>query len=212
MMNRSCLKSIALGLAGAALIATAGAQSPARTNQVNPEAVEMLRKLIEQQKAQPDRILRVPATFTNAPAPAPTAVPETKRRKKESSTSSKTNTAPAAVAKPAKEKKEAAVAKPTAAPAPATPTQAIAPAPAPVPTAEQKKLSDVEQRIDDLVRQKEARDKAVQAGGNSKTNATPAGPLTKRQKLDALLKDYIDGRVSEADYHARRAKLVAEPD
>ncbi len=197
---------ITLVLAAAALQNDAKAQAQAKTNQVNPDAIEMLRKLIDQQKAQPDRILRVPATYTNAPAPAP--APVAKPRKKESApAASKPKAEPAT----SKEPKDAPAAKPAAKPATVT-AQPPALAPAPAPTAEQKKLSEVEQRIDDLVRQKEARDKAVQAGGNSKTNAAPAGPLTKRQKLDALLKNYIDGKVSEADYHARRAKLVAEPE
>ena len=160
---------------------------------MNPEAVELLRRLLEQQKAQPDKILRAPASETNAPVKS--ATPK-----------------PAKETKPEAAEKKAKVEKPVVKPAPAK--KAVEPAPVvvapPQPTAEQKKISEVEARLDEMMRQKEARDKAAQAAG-SKTNA-PSGPMTKRQKLDALLKDYIDGKIPEADYHTRRAKLVAEPD
>lgn len=155
--------------------------APAKTNKMNPEAVELLRRLLEQQRAQPDKILRAPASQTNAPAKT-------------------------VESRPVKEVKAAPAApKAKAGPAPVAPVVAAPPQLTP----EQKKVSEVEARIDEMMRQKEAREKAA---SGSRTNAVPTGPLTKRQKLDALLKDYIDGRIPEADYHARRARLVAEPD
>jgi len=75
-------------------------------------------------------------------------------------------------------------------------------------TPEQKKLSEVEARLEEMERQKAAREKAAL------TNPAPANTpaMTKRQKLDALLKDMIEGKISEADYNGKRAKLIAEPD
>jgi hypothetical protein len=68
-------------------------------------------------------------------------------------------------------------------------------------------IVDVESKIRELEKLKEAREKA------SGTNAPAASvPKTKREKLDALLKQFVEGKISEADYKAQRAKLIAEPD
>ena len=68
-------------------------------------------------------------------------------------------------------------------------------------------MNDVERRLDELIRAQEAREKAA-------TNqvSAPTGPKTKRQKLDELLKQLLDGKVSEEDYKTRREKILAEPD
>lgn len=68
-------------------------------------------------------------------------------------------------------------------------------------------IVDVESKIRELEKLKEAREKA------SGTNAPAVSvPKTKREKLDALLKQFVEGKISEADYKAQRAKLIAEPD
>lgn len=68
-------------------------------------------------------------------------------------------------------------------------------------------ITDVEGKIRELERLKEARDKA------NATNAPAASaPKTKREKLDALLKQFVDGKVSDEDYKAQRQKIIAEPD
>jgi hypothetical protein len=78
----------------------------------------------------------------------------------------------------------------------------------PQPTVRQQKVTEVESRIDEMIRQKEARERAAQ------TNATtvPTGPLSKRQRLDFLLKQVIDGKLSDPEYKKERDKILAEPD
>ena len=59
--------------------------------------------------------------------------------------------------------------------------------------------------MEELIRQKEARDKALK-------NAAPAPePKTKRDKLNAILKLYVDEKITEQEYNQRRAKILAEP-
>ena len=114
------------------------------------------------------------------------------------------DTAPAAPAK-----KPAEAKAPVTAPAP--PLLAATNAPA-EQTLEQKKLSEVEARIDEMLRKKAEREKAAVNTAAPTTNSPAKTPLTKRQRMDALLKQMIDGKISEADYSAQRAKLLAEPD
>jgi hypothetical protein len=67
------------------------------------------------------------------------------------------------------------------------------------------KLNDVEAKMDELIKQKEARDKALK-------NAAPAPePKTKRDKLNAILKLYVDEKINEQEYNQRRQKILAEP-
>ena len=87
-------------------------------------------------------------------------------------------------------------------PAPAPNAQTDAPA-EPVSPA----IVDVEGKIRELEKLKEAREKA------GTTNAPTAGaPKTKRERLDALLKQFVEGKISDAEYKQQRAKLIAEPD
>lgn len=66
-------------------------------------------------------------------------------------------------------------------------------------------ITDVESKIRELEQAKAAREKA--------TNAPPASaPKTKREKLDALLKQFVEGKISDTEYKERRAKLITEPD
>ena len=62
-----------------------------------------------------------------------------------------------------------------------------------------------------MIRQKAARDKAALTNASSATNNIPSGPQTKRQRLDALLKQYVDGTISDAVYNEKRGKILAEP-
>lgn len=89
-------------------------------------------------------------------------------------------------------------------PAMPTPTNAVAtPEGRTAPAA----MTDVEKKLDELIRAQDAREKAA-------TNVPSAvtGPKTKRQKLDDLLKRLIENKVSEEDYKAERQKILAEPD
>ena len=98
-----------------------------------------------------------------------------------------------------------------AVPAPAAAASQAA-APGTSPAGQPKTVSEVESKLEEMLRLKEARDKAALTNALATTNAAPAGAMTKRQKLDAILKQYVNGQISEADYNAKRAKIVAEPD
>ena len=95
---------------------------------------------------------------------------------------------------------------------PPTPVAAAAPP----PTAQQTKLSEVEARLDEMLRLKAQRE--VQREKAALTNATgaaksgPATAQTKRQRLDALLKQLVDGGISETEYKEKRAKVLASPE
>ena len=92
-------------------------------------------------------------------------------------------------------------------------TQASAPASptvSPEPTQQQKKLSEVEARIDEMLRLKAVREKAAVSNAVALTNNAAAAPQTKRQRLDALLKQYLEGTLTDAEYNQRRAKIIAE--
>jgi len=225
-----------VGLAIGTVTASAQAPAaPAKTNTTNAEAMELLRRVIAEQQKNPDKIIRIPAS-TNALPVKPTkadlerqylagqlsakqyqkaldqldkeeqkhAAELEKQRKREAQQAAKAAAAAAAAAK-----KPAEAKAPVTAPAP--PLLAATNAPA-EQTLEQKKLSEVEARIDEMLRKKAERDKAAVNNAAPTTNSPAKTPLTKRQRMDALLKQMIDGKISEADYAAQRAKLLAEPD
>jgi hypothetical protein len=79
---------------------------------------------------------------------------------------------------------------------------------------DQTALTEVEKKMDELLRLKAARE---QAGRTNTTAATgtnstaAASPKTKRQRLDELLRLHIDGKLSEAEYNEKRSKIIAEP-
>lgn len=68
-------------------------------------------------------------------------------------------------------------------------------------------MTDVEKKLDELIRAQEAREKAA-------TNQAPTTPgaKTKRQRLDDLLKQLLENKISDEDYKTQRAKILAEPD
>src|SRR6185436_16902983 len=76
------------------------------------------------------------------------------------------------------------------------------------PTPQQAKISEVEARIDQMLQQKEAREKAALTNAVSATNNIPVGPQTKRQRMDALLRQFVEGTLPEAEYNAKRAKIL----
>ncbi len=232
-------KLSALIIAGLAIgTVTASAQAhaaPKKTNAPNAEAMELLRRVIAEQQKNPDKIIRIPASTNALPVKATKADLERqylagqlsakqyqkaldqldkeeqkhaaeleKQRKREAQQAAKAAAAAAAAAK-----KPAEAKAPVTAPAP--PLLAATNAPA-EQTLEQKKLSEVEARIDEMLRKKAEREKAAVNNAAPTTNSPAKTPLTKRQRMDALLKQMIDGKISEADYSAQRAKLLAEPD
>jgi hypothetical protein len=201
--------------------------APAKTNQTSPEAIDLLRRVIAEQQKNPDKIIRLPASGTNAPALGAATnrtelerqylaghltakqyqkaldqftkeeqkrAAELEKKRKREAEAANTKPAPVTASKPAGERTGSTTGVP------------FRDAPA-EPTPEQKKVSDVEVRIEEMLRQRAAREKATTA-----TNSARTGPLTKRQRMDALLKEMIDGKITEAEYSARRGKLLAEPD
>ena len=227
-------KLSALIIAGLAIgTVTASAQAPAapkKTNAPNAEAMELLRRVIAEQQKNPDKIIRIPASTNALPVKATKADlerqylagrlsakqyqkaldqldKEEQKHAAELEKQRKREAQQAAKAAPAKKPAEAKA--PVTAPAP--PLLAATNAPA-EQTREQKKLSEVEARIDEMLRKKAEREKAAVNTAAPTTNSPAKTPLTKRQRMDALLKQMIDGKISEADYSAQRAKLLAEPD
>ena len=95
--------------------------------------------------------------------------------------------------------------KPPTATVPAVQTPAP---PAAIPAQEvddSKKFDTVEAQIEAIIRQKKARDEALK-------NAPPdPEPKTKREKLNAVLKLYINEKITEQEYNNRRDKIMAEP-
>lgn len=91
---------------------------------------------------------------------------------------------------------------------PAAPTVTATNVPtAPPPSPAEGTLTEVERRLDEIIQAHEARQKAA-------TNQ-PAGPpelKTKRQKLDYILRQLVEGKISEEEYKAQRQKILAEPD
>lgn len=107
----------------------------------------------------------------------------------------------------------ASMSKPALTPAPSRSTGAgvaapVSPAPPPQATAEQKRVSEVEARIDEMIRQKEARERAA------KTNSPPATgvKLSKRERLDFLLRQVVEGKLSDEQYKKEREKILADPE
>ena len=66
-------------------------------------------------------------------------------------------------------------------------------------------LSEVEAKWDAILRERAEREK-------TRTNAPPAsaGPQTQAQKLDALRKDWITGKITDAEYRTKRDAILAE--
>src|SRR5712692_6240595 len=74
-------------------------------------------------------------------------------------------------------------------------------------------LSDVEAKMDELLRLKAAREKAALTNAMAATNgAAKPTAQTKRQRLDEVLKLYVEGKIPETEYRARRTKILAEPE
>jgi hypothetical protein len=69
-------------------------------------------------------------------------------------------------------------------------------------------IQDVETKIDELIRLKQAREQPT----NSTVTVTnlPAG-VTKRQRLDSALRLHIEGKLSDAEYKQLREKILLEP-
>jgi hypothetical protein len=93
-----------------------------------------------------------------------------------------------------------------------SPSARRAPPPAATASPDQTAISEVERKMDELIQAKALRDQQATNALNTATNAAAVtGPKTQRQKLDDLLRFYIEGKVSDAEYKERREKILAEP-
>jgi len=88
------------------------------------------------------------------------------------------------------------------------PSEPAAPATPPKPTVKQQKVSEVETKLDEMIRQKQAREQGAQ------TNSVPApgAKATKRERLDFLLKQRIDGKITNEEYKKQWEKILTEPE
>jgi hypothetical protein len=73
-------------------------------------------------------------------------------------------------------------------------------------------LQDVETKLDELIRLKQAREQTNSTANSTNSTNAAATPKTKRERLDEALRLYIQGKLSDAEYKDRRAKILAEPD
>lgn len=218
-MNIPLTTLIVTLLAAGSLVAPAQSPDPAATtNNIKPEAMELLRRVIAEQQKNPDRIIRVPSstnTVTKAALEKQYLAGQLTAKQYQKALDQLEKAEQKRAAEAEKERRRAAqqaartnaiAAAKTATATNAAPAKSSPPAEL---TPEQKKLADVEARIDAMMKQKAEREKAT---ANSATNNPGKAPLTKRERLNALLKQMIDGKISESDYTEQRNKIVAEPD
>jgi hypothetical protein len=164
-------------------VASAAAQASPQKSTDSPE-VEYLRRLIAEQQKNPGKVIR--SLPTNAPVTPSAATNRATPESAKAATPPKTDT-------PVRARES---------------TNVI---PSPDEAARQKKISEVETRLDEMLKLKEAREKTALTNAAA-TNNISATPQTKRQRLDALLKQMIDGKITGAEYNEKRAKIVEEPD
>ncbi len=192
--------------------AAPAAKPPALTNAVlsvaHPTRAELDRQYLEG-RLSAKQFQKALEAWLREEAKRPAIDPD-KRRKEEAQRSQPAGKAAPAVA--AKAPPVRAGSPKDVAPAPVAAANA-SPAPPPAtPTPQQAKISEVEARLDQMLRQKEAREKAALTNAVAATNSIPVSPQTKRQRMDALLRQFVDGTLPEAEYNAKRAKILAEPD
>ncbi len=96
--------------------------------------------------------------------------------------------------------------------APAPAENAAKPEAAQAPPNQQGTLSEVEKKMDELLRLKAEREQEAQKAAMAKASEQSAAPKTKREKMDELLRSYVSGKISEPEYKAQREKLVSEPE
>ncbi len=224
---------IVVGCLWLAAVAVAMGQAPVRGTNAHADAVELLRRVIKEQQQNPGRIVRTPtvpgAAVGSGTAPAG---PRPDRAELERQFLDGRITAkqfqraledleknpppppvpvkPAAVAKTGP--KEPALSPKGVSNLPGrvitnAPTTVIS---TPEDAPEHKTLSDVEAKIDAILARRQAQLEAAKTNANAAS--LPAGPQTKRQKLDSLLRALIQGKMTEPEYNAAREKVMAQPD
>jgi hypothetical protein len=71
-------------------------------------------------------------------------------------------------------------------------------------------IQDVETKIDELIRLKQAREQTTNTGVTATNTNRPSG-VTKRQRLDSALRLHIEGKLSDVEYKQLREKILLEP-
>lgn len=212
----------------AALAWNAAAQTPPASpapKDANAEALRILRATIAEQTRNPDKVIRTPDEDLPVSKPAPktprdAAAADLEQRYLAGKISQREyEKALARLNPPAPAGTNALPAKPTAKASKVTsprdtsgPPPALEPAfptPPPQPTERQKKISEVEGKLDDMIRAKEARERAAQT--NAPTGA-PGQKLSKRERLDFLLRQVVQGKLSDEEYKKERERIMAEPE
>jgi hypothetical protein len=223
------VKSFPFALLLTALLGATLAPAQAQKLRTNDAyTLELLRRTLEEQQRNPDKVIR---TATNlppaaaAPVPvAPSAVPaspelaELERQYLAGKLSAKQ------YQKAVEQAQKKAAGKPLATPAispkaaAASGVKVVAPepmiaTPPPAPNPNLQKLSDVDQKIEELLQRNRERAKAAAAAAAALPTSNPNGaPLSKRQRLDLLLRQVVEGKMTDEEYKAARAKIAAEPD
>jgi len=190
--------------------------------------LDLLRRTIEEQKKSPDKVVRAPESGKSQ-GPKSAEVIELENQYIQGKISAKQFQRELERIQFEKEQREKAglppISKAAVAPAlspkaassagltGATPTPAF-PTPPPQPNPNQKKLSDVEVKIEEMMQKRLEREKASReaASAAALTNNPAGGPPTKRQRLNALLRQVVEGKMTDAEYRVQREKIVAEPD
>ena len=219
------LWSALLGVTLAPIHAQAQAKPPG-TN--DAYTLDLLRRALEEQKKNPGKVIRTETALPPArpahtpPAPTHSAVaPElaelerqyvagaiTARQYQKAVEQAQKKASGKLLATPAISPKAAAAAGvKVVAPEPAIAT------PPPVPNPNLKKLSDVDLKIEEMMQRKLERDKAAAAAAAALPTSNPNGaPLSKRQRLDLLLRQVVEGKLTDEEYKAAREKIAVEPD
>jgi len=201
------------------LVNPAHAQTPS-PGSAEDEALRLLRQTIAEQTRNPEKIIRsptneVPVAKPRAPrSPLDAAADELEQRYlagKLSQREYEKSLARLRLSSPVTNstgRTSTTATSPKASTGTPAPIQPAIAAPAPQPTERQKKISEVESRLDDMIRSKEARERAL----TNKTTTVPGQKLTKRERLDFLLLQVVQGKLSDEEYKKERERILAEPD
>lgn len=190
---------------------TLRAQSPAGAD---TNSLKVLRQTLVEQQRHPDQIIR---TATDAPvtqaqadaakASSQSAAAALERQFLEGKLSAR-QYQKALAALERGNKPPGIAASPKVSPRPPPALEPAIPTPPPKQTEKQKKVSDVESKLDAMIKEKEARDRAAQTNAP----AAPGPQATKRERLDFLLKQVVAGKLSDEEYKKEREKILAQPD
>jgi hypothetical protein len=202
-------------LCGAVLLALSVAPLPAQTAQTNKQddlhqrAIQLLRQTIFEQERRGARTNALPTArvptfeelerqFLQGRITARQFQQLVQEHRLERAKPAPPPAPPAAKAVPATPVPPAAATNTPSAARPGKPDQAVV----------HSRLLEVEAKVDEMLKRKAEREKAA----TTNAPAPPAAAKTKRQRLDDLLRQLIDGKISDAEYQQQRTKIIGEPD